>query len=59
MTRVCQQGHYIEVAQGGIFMEQKMRFGPVGNTEKKSLGQLHMSNFCRHFFHVLMGKKTL
>ena len=30
------QSHYIEVAQGDIFMEQKMRFGLVlGRTEKK------------------------
>ena len=28
------QSHYIEVAQEAIFMEQNMRFGPVGNTEK-------------------------
>jgi hypothetical protein len=33
--------HYIEVAEGDIFMEQKTEneiwagFGPVGNTEKK------------------------
>ena len=26
----------IEVAQGDIFMEQKMRFGLVGNNEKKT-----------------------
>ena len=25
----CSQSHYIEVAQGDIFMEQKMRFGLV------------------------------
>ena len=25
----CGQSHYIEVAQGDIFMEQKMRFGLV------------------------------
>jgi hypothetical protein len=32
----CHQSHYIEVAQGDIFMEQYMRFGPTGNTEKKN-----------------------
>ena len=26
-TVVCDQSHYIQVAQGDIFMEQKMRFG--------------------------------
>ena len=26
---ICHQSHYIEVAQGNIFMEQKMRFGLV------------------------------
>ena len=34
----CVQSHYIEVAQGDIFMEQKMKFVlgvPVGNTAKK------------------------
>ena len=42
------QSHYIEVAQGAIFMEQNMIFWadfvPVGNTEKKKLGTI-MSNF--------------
>ena len=42
------QSHYIEVAQGAIFMEHNMRFwadfGPVGNTEKKYRGRI-MSNF--------------
>ena len=28
-TVVCDQSHYIEVAQGDIVMEQKMRFGLV------------------------------
>ena len=26
---MCDQSHYIEVAQGDVFMEQKMRFGMV------------------------------
>ena len=35
------QSHYIEVAQGAIFMEQNMRFGLVGNMYwKKVLGRL-------------------
>ena len=38
------QSHYIEVTQGDIFMEQKnvigAGFGPIGNTENKSLGRL-------------------
>ena len=34
------QSRCIEVTQGDIFMEQKMRFGPVGNNEKKVLGRL-------------------
>ena len=39
------QSHYIKVAQGTIFIEQNMRFGPVGNNEKKKgLGPI-MSNF--------------
>ena len=29
------QSHYIEIAPGAIFTEQNIRFGPVGNTEKK------------------------
>ena len=29
------QSHYIEVVQGAIFMEQNMRFEPVGNNKKK------------------------
>ena len=37
------QIHHIEVAQGNIFMEQIIRFGPVGSNEKK-LGPI-MSNF--------------
>ena len=31
----CYQSHFIEIAQGAIFMEQNMRFGLIGNTEKK------------------------
>jgi hypothetical protein len=42
--------------QGDIFMEQKMWFGLVGNTEKKKFG-LIMSNFWGRFFHVFRGKK--
>ena len=41
------QSHYIEVAQGDIFMEQYeiwADFGPYGNTEKKDGGPI-MSNF--------------
>ena len=37
------QSHYIKVAQGGIFMEQNMRFGLIlGRLAilKKNLGQL-------------------
>jgi hypothetical protein len=37
------QSHYVEVAQGDIFMEQKMGFGLVGNTAKN--GGPIMSNF--------------
>ena len=43
MAWICmdfRQSHYIEVAQGAIFVEQNMYeiwadFGTVGNTEKK------------------------
>ena len=28
-VKTCNQSHYIEVAQGDIFIEQKMRFGLV------------------------------
>ena len=47
------QSHYIEVAQGDIFMEQKVIFGLV-------LGQLatlkkKLSNFWGWFFHVFRG----
>jgi hypothetical protein len=31
----AEQSHYIEDAQGDIFMEQKIRLGPVDNTENK------------------------
>ena len=44
---VCMQSHYIEVAQGDIFMEQKMLFGLVLGwlaILNKKLG-LIMSNF--------------
>ena len=52
------QSHYIEVAQGEIFMEQKMwaGFGPVGNTEKKSLGRL-WATFEDGFFMFSGAKK--
>ena len=51
----CDQSRYIEVTQGDIFMEQKMKFGLVGNTEKK-WGPI-MSNFQGGFFHVFRDKK--
>ena len=41
------QCHYIEVAQGAIFIEQNeiwADFGPVGNTEKLFLENFHFSN---------------
>ena len=47
-----QQGHYIEVAQGTIFMEQSMRFRLIlGRLAilKKSFGPI-MSNFWNGFF---------
>ena len=56
------QSHYIEVAQGDIFMEQKMWFGlvlgwmSIGNTEKNKFGPI-MSNFWGRFFHVFGCKK--
>ena len=37
------QSHYREVPRWEIFMEQELRFGPVGITEKK-IGPI-MSNF--------------
>ena len=56
------QSHYIEVAQGDIFMEQKIviwaGFGPIGNTEKKKFGPI-MSNFRGRVFHVFRYKKNL
>ena len=55
------QSHYIEVAQGDIFMEQKMWFGQVlgrfCSVEKKSVGPI-MSNFWGCFFHVFRCKKN-
>ena len=35
------QSHYIEVAQGDIFIDNVIwvGFGPIGNTEKKFWGQ--------------------
>ena len=38
------QSHYREVQRWEIFMEQELRFGPVGNTEKKGSGPI-MNNF--------------
>ena len=42
------QSHYIEVAQGDIFMEQKnviwAGFGPIDNTEK-----CHPLGACKHY----------
>ena len=32
--------HYREVPRWEIFIEQKLRFGPVGTTEKKNWGRL-------------------
>ena len=50
------QSHYIEVAHGDIYMEQKNQiwasFGTVGNTEK-AIGPI-MSNFWG-FFQSLRG----
>ena len=57
-----QQGHYIEVAQGAIFMEQSMRFGLIlgrlAILKKKSFGPI-MSNFWDGFFHVFIGKTNV
>ena len=52
------QSHYIEVAQGDIFMKQKMRFELVLGWMaklKKNWGPI-MSNL-RVFFHVFRDKK--
>ena len=49
------ESHYREVPQWEISMEQELRFGPVGITEKN--GPI-MSNFRGLFFHVFMGKKN-
>ena len=49
----------IEVAQGDIFMEQKMRFGLVLGCWQywnKYFGSI-MSNFWGQFFHVFIAKK--
>ena len=35
----CNQSHYTKVTRLATFMKQKLRFGPVGNTEK-ILGRL-------------------
>ena len=51
------QSHYIEVAKGAIFMEQNMKFGPVGNTEKN--GGSKVWNFWGCFFNVFNGKKHI
>ena len=34
------QSYYREVPRWEIFMEQELRFGPIGSTEKKGLGRL-------------------
>ena len=38
------QSHYREVPRWEIFMEQELRFGLIGSTEKKGSGPI-MSNF--------------
>ena len=48
LFKAFKQSHYREVPRWEIFMEQELRFGPVGITEEKNLGQ---------HFHVFMGKK--
>ena len=57
-----QQGHYIEVAQGAIFMEQSMRFGLIlgrlAILKKKSFGPI-MSNFWGGFFMFSLAKQML
>jgi hypothetical protein len=52
------QSHYMKVTQGDIFMEQKMRFGLVGNTEKKMGGRL-LATFEGGFVHVFRDKKKI
>ena len=54
------QSHYIEVAQGDIFMEQKMRFGLVlgRSAVLKKIGPI-MSKCRGQFFHVFRSRKKL
>jgi hypothetical protein len=58
-NNACTQSHFIEVAQGDIFMEQNMRFGPVGNTEKKRWGADYEQSFEGVFFMFSGTKKNL
>ena len=52
------QSHYIDVAQGAIFMDQNMRFGLIlGNTEKKNLADYEQ--LLRPVFSCVCGQKKL
>jgi hypothetical protein len=60
VTLTSKQSHYIEVTQGGIFMEQKMRFGLVlGRLAilKKKLGADY-EQLLKGVFFMLSGAKT-
>ena len=39
-------------------MEQKMRFGPVGNTEKKKFGPITYEQLLQAFFSCFNGQKN-
>jgi hypothetical protein len=53
------QSHYIEVAQGDIFMEQNMRFGLIlGNTEKNN-GGADYEQLLRAFSSCFQGQKKI
>ena len=51
------QSHYIKVAQGDIFMEQKIRFGLIDNTGKK-IG-VDYEQLLRVVFSCFWGKKII
>ena len=55
---MCDQSHYIEVAQGDIVMEQKMRFGLVlGEMAILKKMRADYEQLLRVFFSCFQGQK--
>ena len=55
LTQAWMQSHYREVPRWEIFMEQELRFGPVGITEKKIWAVYEQ--LLRPFFSIFRGQK--